>query len=144
VENAGRYLGGRIQRSAELSGSDAQLARDCSKALLQWCTEQNDSYATIDTINQKIISHLVKTRGDIPGVLHLIEQKAQLIQNIEQKRQSVEPVVHLWQNKKREQSFAPFSEQIDDALSYLEKTIISFLETEKQISRFVKPKNHGS
>jgi uncharacterized protein YjaZ len=106
--------------------------------LIESYRKQFDWYEQLRVMDQKILSRLILSRGDMHEMMNSFEKKKTLIDNLEKERIRTSDAVQHWQKIK---SSFPVCEDTDELNAILEKTttaIKGFLDEEEKIKKYIE------
>jgi len=108
------------------------------RELIDSYKKQYDWYEQLRVMDQKILSRLILSRGDMHEMMLSFEKKKSLIDNLETERNHTSDAVLYWQKIK---SAFPVCEDTDELNAILEKTtnaIKGFLDEEEKIKKYIE------
>jgi len=108
------------------------------RELIESYRKQYDWYEQLRVMDQKILSRLILSRGDMHEMMNSFEKKKSLIDNLEIERNRTADAVQYWQKIK---STFPVCEDTDELNAILEKTttaIKGFLDEEEKIKKYIE------
>jgi hypothetical protein len=108
------------------------------RELIESYKKQYDWYEQLRVMDQKIMSRLILSRGDMHEMMNSFEKKKSLIENLEVERTRTSEAVQYWQKIK---SSFPVCEDTDELNAILEKTtnaIKGFLDEEEKIKKYIE------
>jgi hypothetical protein len=95
-------------------------------------------YEELSRIDQKTLSQLILSRGDMTTVMASVLQKRSLIERISEEREKIKDIADLYrQNKDRITSPSP-KNTLDSLLAQSEEAIKKFLDEENQLKRYLE------
>jgi hypothetical protein len=98
---------------------------------LQW-------YEELTRIDQKTLSQLVLSRGDMTPLMTSVRQKCFIIGLIEGEREKIRGVAAFYQENKARIQPSPPKDHLDSILSKSETAMKEFLEGESQLKRYLE------
>ncbi|NLD94925.1 MAG: hypothetical protein GX639_19900 [Fibrobacter sp.] len=117
-----------------MNDNDILIIRD----LIESYRKQCDWYDQLRVMDQKILSRLILSRGDMHEMMYSFEKKKTLIDNLEIERTRTADAVQYWQKIK---SAFPVCDDTDELNAILEKTtntIKGFLDEEEKIKKYIE------
>jgi Tfp pilus tip-associated adhesin PilY1 len=108
------------------------------RELIDSYQKQYGWYEQLRVMDQKIMSRLILSRGDMHEMMNSFEKKKSLIDNLETERTRTSDAVQHWQKIK---STFPVCEDTDELNAILEKTtnaIKGFLDEEEKIKKYIQ------
>lgn len=108
------------------------------RELIDSYKKQYNWYEQLRVMDQKILSRLILSRGDMHEMMISFEKKKTLIDNLETERNRTSDAVQYWQKIK---SDFPVCEDTDELNAILEKTtnaIKGFLDEEEKIKKYIE------
>jgi hypothetical protein len=95
-------------------------------------------YEELSRIDQKTLSQLILSRGDMTPVMASVVQKRSIIERISEERDKIKDIADLYrQHKDRMKSSLP-KNTLDSLLAQSEEAIKKFLEEENQLKRYLE------
>jgi hypothetical protein len=94
-------------------------------------------YRKLNDCVQKMYSRLVLSRGDLPQVMGMLEEKQRLINAISSERERVREIAELWSMEKTSIPESSETRRLKSVLEETETAIKEFLDIEQQLERYL-------
>lgn len=112
------------------------------KILIQTLTgsfrRQLDIYTRLRDIVRQLLSKLVLSRGDLSGVSGSFQRKKELVDKIENERNSISDHIDQWQKRKNDIERTDDVEQLEEVLRKVTDTVQEFLKDEDQLRTYIE------
>jgi hypothetical protein len=144
MENGGYDLGVRVQGRDELNGGgppagdDAVDTPSLVRSLSESYTLQLELYRELEELDNRILSRMVLSRGDVGGSLPHFERKRHLLEQITNERERMGGSVDVWMRRKAAAAQTPEVANLNGLLERIESSIRNFLSIEDQLRKYLE------
>jgi hypothetical protein len=108
------------------------------RALIDSYRKQYEWYEQLRVMDQKIMSRLILSRGDMHEMMNSFEKKKSLIDNLETERIRTSDAVHYWQKIKSTFSVCEDTDELNAILEKTTNAIKGFLDEEEKIKKYIE------